>query len=143
MGHSFFTLSYSYKYLNQINHALLHALYLLTYLTTYLTHPLTYTTTNFQPTNQPTYLVFISIFIYVSTLVFTTSLFLLLYHNQGLHQSPFSFRLTYKTLRRSDAVLRYGNSTSQKVRGELTDGMYGTTCHAHLTTKIPKTHKLP
>ncbi|XP_047476391.1 uncharacterized protein LOC125030401 [Penaeus chinensis] len=43
-------------------------------------------------------------------------------HFEGLLKSPFRFRLTYKTLRHSDALLRYGNVTNPKYRGDLVDG---------------------
>ncbi|XP_037779353.1 uncharacterized protein LOC119575888 [Penaeus monodon] len=42
-------------------------------------------------------------------------------HFEGLLKSPFRFRLTYKTLRHSDALLRYGNVTNPKYRGDLVD----------------------
>ncbi|CAL4084423.1 unnamed protein product, partial [Meganyctiphanes norvegica] len=43
-------------------------------------------------------------------------------HFEGLMQSPFKFRLTYKTLRHRDATLRYGTQPKPKNRGELAPG---------------------
>ncbi|KAA0203690.1 hypothetical protein HAZT_HAZT006455 [Hyalella azteca] len=56
-------------------------------------------------------------------------------HFENLFQAPFKFRLSYKTLRLEQAVLRYGRHPASKNRGELAPGSlcdrFFTNCDEH------------